>query len=66
MKRATLSARDRALLDEVRELVRALGAHLSLELEDRLAALEELVRQRRTVVIRRPFKPRPKPPEGSA
>lgn len=63
MKRADLSAHDRALLDQVREIVRALGAHVSLELEDRfallearLAQLEQLVRERRTVIVRRPKK----------
>ena len=43
-------------LAEVRELVRALGAHLSIELEDRLAKLEKLIRERRTIIVRRPKK----------
>ena len=58
MKRAALSARDRALLEHVRELLLALRADVSCELEDRLARLEELVRAKRTVIIRRPFKPK--------
>ena len=52
------------LVAEFRELVRALGAHVSLELEDRfallearLAQLEQLVRERRTVIVRRPKQP---------
>ena len=61
MKRAAHD--DAVTLDQVRELVRALAAHLSLELEDRfarieaqLARLEQLVRERRTVIVRRPKK----------
>jgi hypothetical protein len=56
MKRAGLSAHDRALLEEVRELLRALAAHLSLDLDDRFGRLEQLVRERRTVIVRRPKK----------
>lgn len=67
MKRAELSAHDRALLDSLRdslrEDLRALAAHLSLDLDDRfallearLAQLEQLVRERRTVIVRRPKK----------
>lgn len=58
MKHATLSPRDRALLEEVRELLRSVAAAMSLDVEEQLAALErrlvERIDQRRTVVIRRP------------
>lgn len=46
--------------EELRELLKALAVTISIDLEDqlarigeRLAGLEELVRQRRTVIIRR-------------
>lgn len=55
-----MKADDRALLAEVRELLRALAAHLSLDMDDRFARLEQLVRERRTVIVRRP-KNAPKP-----
>ena len=62
MKRAAHD--DAVTLDQVRELVRALGAHVSIELEDRfallearLAQLEQLIRERRTVIVRRRIKP---------
>lgn len=65
MKHADLSGRERELVeavrDEVREDLRALGAHVSIELEDRFALLEarleQLIRERRTVIVRRPTKP---------
>lgn len=62
MTRASLSARERALVeairDEVRDLLVGLAAAQSMELEERLAALERLVRERRTVIVRRPRGPR--------
>lgn len=62
MTRASLSARERALVeairDEVRDLLVGLAAAQSMELEERLAALERLVRERRTVIVRRPRAPR--------
>lgn len=41
MARANLTARDAAVVDEVRELLRSLAAAQSLDLDDRLDALED-------------------------
>lgn len=67
MKRADLTERDRLLLAEVRDMMRGLAAAMSLDLEERLAQLEALIKQRRTVVIRRPHRypaPSPSTPRG--